>query len=473
MDKIISGIIGSGTVKKGSHVIAGFSGGPDSLCLLHALWTLSEEMKLTIVPVHINHMFRGVTADRERDHAIELCENMSLKCRSFDIDCAKYADELGVSDEEAGRLVRYGMFSRVARSIEAEGVAKDDIAIAVAQNADDQSETVMFRVIRGTGIRGLAGIRPERSDENGYRVIRPILGIERADIEDYIERNGLEPNIDESNKKADYSRNKIRLELLPYISSNINTNVKQNLRRLADIAALDDDYMEKEAGKIFSQVVSARDSGLAIDISGLKDSHPAIINRVIAMAMRSLGEDDIVRYDLVTQTAELVFSDNPSAGIDLPGGFMARRDYENIVIGKPGDDGNTEYAGELKVSVVSMSEFRDKRTDRFAAFDYDEFMKEHPEGAEGIVLRERRAGDSIAIGGHGSKSIQDLMVDDKISRSERDRIPMVASAGEILWIPPHRALASEQQRNKGKYSQNYQFSDKTERVLFLEIVKRL
>lgn len=473
MDKIISGIIGSGTIRKNSHVIVGFSGGPDSLCLLHALWTLSGEMNLTLVPVHINHMFRGTTADDERDHAIELCNSIGLKCRSFDIDCAEYARKLGVSDEEAGRLVRYGMFSRVARSIEAEGVAKENIAIAVAQNADDQSETVMFRVIRGTGIRGLAGIRRERSDENGYRVIRPILGIERTDIEEYISYNSLVPNIDESNGKTDYSRNMIRLELLPYISENINTNVKQNLRRLADIAASDDEYMEKQAAAVFESIVTVTDGGFTMEAGKLAKHHPAIIDRVMTMVLRALGGDEIVRYELVKQIAGLVFSDNPSASIDLPDGYTARRDYEKLFIGESRSRDDADDKVELKTSVISAEEYGAKNIDSFAVFDYDEFLLKHPTGVSGLELRSRRGGDHIAIGGTGSKSIQDMMVDDKISRGVRDTVLMVAAGDEVLWVLPHRALATEQQRNKGKYSQNYQLFNKTERVLFLEIGKKL
>ena len=165
-DHIIETIIDSELIAPGSVVITGVSGGPDSLCLLHALVSIADMLDLVIVPVHVNHKLRP-EADAEADHIAEICDRMDLDLEMFEASCAELADEAGISTEEAGRIIRYEIFDDVAQSIEDDGVPGDRILIAVAHNADDQAETVLFRLLRGTGPHGLAGIPAVRMSEMG------------------------------------------------------------------------------------------------------------------------------------------------------------------------------------------------------------------------------------------------------------------------------------------------------------------
>ena len=177
---IIDTIIDNGLIAPGSAVIIGVSGGPDSLCLLHALSSIADMYDLVLVPVHINHMLRP-EAYEEADHLTDICERLDLDLRIYEASCKDLAEELGISHEEAGREIRYQIFDEVAAELEENGVPTDKIVITVAHNADDQAETVLFRLIRGTGPHGLAGIPAVRVSEGGYLIVRPLLNVERKE----------------------------------------------------------------------------------------------------------------------------------------------------------------------------------------------------------------------------------------------------------------------------------------------------
>ena len=187
-NNIIDKIIDNDLIPENSVVIIGLSGGPDSLCLLHALDRLSDSYDLTLVPVHVNHKLRP-EADAEADNVARICDRMGLECSMFESDCEALAKELRISTEEAGRQLRYEIFDEIAEQVEDQGVPEEKIYIALAHNADDQSETVLFRLLRGTTNHGLSGIPAVRTSEAGYSIVRPLLNVTRAEIEEYIEEN--------------------------------------------------------------------------------------------------------------------------------------------------------------------------------------------------------------------------------------------------------------------------------------------
>ena len=230
-------------MKYGEHIVTGLSGGPDSVCLFHVLLSLQEELDLKLYPVHINHKFRPGAAERDQDYVENLCAEHGLRCTTVVRDCGRLAAELGMTDEEAGRKVRYDAFRSVAEEIAAgrdgeSPVSPEHIKIAVAQNANDQAETILFRLLRGTGPDGLAGIAYSRS-EGRFRVIRPVLDITRSEIESYCRDNRLDPVIDHTNSETVYARNRIRLELLPLLERDYNPGIMSALVRLGRIAADD------------------------------------------------------------------------------------------------------------------------------------------------------------------------------------------------------------------------------------------
>ena len=473
---VIDTIIDSGLIERDAYIILGLSGGPDSLCLFHALLQIADSYNLSLVPVHVNHKLRPA-ADDEAEHVARLCNRFGLECNIFETNVGEMAKDYSVSTEEAGRMLRYEIFDDVAKDVESQGVPSDKIYIAVAHNADDQSETVLFRLLRGTGVHGLAGIPEVRSSDEGYMIIRPLLKVTRDEIEAYIAANNLKANIDESNFESDYVRNKIRNELIPYLEKNYNPNIKDALRRYAEIADVDDSVMTDIAINTCQPAleIDQLDNVVTMDITELKDAPPGINRRVVALVFKSLRIDENSSYDLVLDVLRLIYSDNPSASYDLPGGYKAIRAYDTIYF-----TDNEKYFGvaqpddnlELMTQIILMKEFKMPDDANCAAFDFDKFNKAYPGRMGDIVLRTRCQGDWIAIRG-GSKKIQDFLVDTKVRKSVRDSLLMACIDNEVLWIIPNEELGTEEQREKGKFSHNFQIEDASERALFLEVSEKI
>ena len=472
IDRIIDGPTIGELVPVGSTIIVGFSGGPDSSCLLHALVQLSDVYNLTIVPVHVNHMLRP-EAHEEAMHCAEICDRYDLECLLYEADCQGMADDLGISTEEAGRNIRYEIFDDVAEELEEQGVDPDNIFIALAHNADDQSETVLFRLLRGTGLHGLAGIPYARSSAGGYMVVRPLLDIPRSDIEEYCRANKLRPNIDKSNSSNDYTRNRIRNELIPYLEKNYNPNIKSALRRFAMLAERDDTVLLGAAVEIAlgATSVTEDETALILDITELRDNPTAINSRIIEEILVMLQLGDSVSCELLDELVLLIYSDNPSASIDLPRGYKALREYDRIIFTDNESWFNTAPADIHKriiPQIIMRREYREPYDEAYAAFDFDSFNGVYPGRIGDIVLRHRQEGDFIAIK-NGNKKLQDFLVDAKVKKKARDNILLACIDNEVLWILPDEELPTEAQRAKGRFSQNFQITDTTERVLFLEV----
>ena len=478
MDGLVKRVQQGGLVPKNSTVILGLSGGPDSLTLLHILKELESPENLNIVPVHVNHQLRE-NADREERHATEICREWNLPCRVRQIDCRGIAQAQKCSVEEAGRTARYRIFDEVAEELLLEDVPKERIRIALAHNADDQCETLLQRIVRGTGIRGLAGIPSTRRDEKGYTIVRPLLFTSRKEIEDYAAEHALRPNYDESNDSVEYTRNRIRRELIPYLEKYFNPGVKEALQSLAEIAGPEEDYMEEQTRTALAALQRETSQGERIlDAAGIRTLHPALARRVVAQVIRECSGDENLRYTIVENVLSILQSENPSASVNLPGGWRAERRYEKLVFRRSASDDEHAVEGRrhFRVQILKKDSaaFEDVRNARkksvpCAVLDYDKLCREYPEPEKKLTLRTRKAGDRIGIAGGKHKKIQDYMVDRKIPKEFRDRLEMIAIGGEILWILPDSGIPNEVEQKKGRVSQKYQIEEGSKAFLFLEI----
>lgn len=469
---IIDRIIDNDLIPYGSLVIIGLSGGPDSLCLLHALHRLSDSYELTLLPVHVNHKLRP-EADAEADNVMRICDRMGLECGMYETDCEAVAKEMKVSTEEAGRYLRYDIFDEVAEQAEDQGIPAEKIVIALAHNADDQSETVLFRLLRGTTNHGLSGIPAARTSESGYTIVRPLLNVTRAEIEEYIRDNKLHPNIDKSNSQNDYTRNRIRNELIPYLEKNYNPNIKDVLRKFAALSYMDDSVLTDIAFEECETHLNIdRDRNIVmLDLDGIREDPPAIMGRIVNIILQALRLDQYASYELVTGLVALVYSSNPSARMDLPEGFIAYREYDTLIFAEEDGEEIIKADESLRMipQVMMIRDYDPPEDTIFAAFDFDSFNREHPGKVGEITLRSRREGDYLPMRS-GSKKIQDLLVDSKVKRSARDSILMVAIGSEIMWVLPSRYFSGRQEQEKGRFSPKYHINEQTERVLFIEIV---
>ena len=467
---VIDTLIDGGLIERGQVVIIGLSGGPDSLCLLHALESISSSFNLSLVPVHINHMIRH-EAEEEARHVADICERMDLDLEMYEVDCPAIAEKLGISIEEAGREVRYNIFDDVAGELEESGVKRERIVIALGHNADDQSETVLFRLLRGSGAHGLAGIPALRISERGYTIARPLLSVSRTDIEEYIKDNKLHPNIDRSNDDNAYTRNKIRNELIPYLEENFNPSIKETLRRFASLSYMDDSMISEIAFSIFesNMVIDDKCGDLTLNLAEIRDNPPAIISRIVRIIFSVLGIENYLSYELTLDVMDAIYSEKPSGSLDLPDSYKAHREYDRLIFTTDASRHIEPDLGiEIETKLVMAKDFHPDETAPYAAFDFDKFNEDYPGRIGDLKLRTRQEGDYIAIR-DGSKKIQDLMVDEKVIKNARDSLQMVAIDSEVLWMLPNKNFSKERDREKGKYSQKYHISDTTERVLFIEI----
>lgn len=241
--KVLTTIQKYNLIQKGDKIVIGVSGGPDSMCLLNCLFCLRKILGVELIVAHINHMLRE-EAEEETKYVQEFCDKIDVPCFVKYADITKLSQEEKLGTEEMGRKIRYEFFEEVAKQIEAN-------KIATAHNSNDNAETVLMNLLRGSGISGLKGIaiKLERniSQEKTKKLefIRPILECDREEIEAYCAEKGLNPKIDRTNLENDYTRNKIRNQLIPYLQKDFNPNVVQSLSRLSELAGEEERYFKK------------------------------------------------------------------------------------------------------------------------------------------------------------------------------------------------------------------------------------
>lgn len=432
------------------------------MCLFHVLQGLREEMNFSLYAVHVNHKFRPGAAEEDEAYVKALCERYKIPCRSFAYDCAAMAKQLGLTSEEAGRRARYEAFGIRARELASQGILEEQIKVAIAQNADDQAETILLRLLRGTGPDGLSGMSYSRM-EGTIAIIRPLLDTRRCDIEDYCRRESLEPRTDHTNLQPIYTRNKIRLELLPYLRREFNPNISESLIRLGRIAGEDKAYFHRRAQAEYEKLL--RPSG-ALELCGLRQLAVPIRRRVMMKALNQAGmERDLAAVHL-EQADRLLEEGRTSASMDFPGGYRMALGYGEVRFYRGEDEEARDFtrpAPQLRVTLLAAEDAEGGSSQR-ALLDWDKLCAEHGSQPE-ILLRTRQPGDFIRLK-QGRKKIQDLFVDEKIPRERRDSVFMAAAGSEILWVP----AVENGPLKKSRCSGGYTLDPTTKKVLSLEII---
>ena len=514
-------------LEDGTHIVLALSGGPDSVCLFDVLLELSAVKNFRIHPVHVNHKFRPGDAERDQEYVEELCRQRGLECRTFTVDCNALAREEGLTSEEAGRKARYDAFFETAQELAGEleqdctqepsMPGTDKIAIAVAQNANDQAETILFRMLRGTGTDGLAGIAYKRY-ERGFAIVRPLLDVPRDEIEKYCEERNLSPRIDHTNNEAIYARNKIRLELLPMLREKFNPNIIETINRLGKNAAADKDYLAQQARDAYEEALEnadGRSCTVEVTTAKLDRMHKAVRMRVYNYLLADVGMEENLTEGQLEAIEKVRISQSPSAMCDLADGFRVYKIYDRIRFCR---EAETEEGRQLRMRFMSAEEYaKEPKTARAPDADGGETAARVvgifalPPGAEdSVCIRKRRDGDVIAIAfksrtqgatqtpvqgatrtqgatqapaqgaaqtpAQGAtqtpvqgatqapdtappqvrhKKLQDFLVDAKVPKSVRDGIDLLAYGNRILWVLPSPHFASRQYREKGRFSAEF------------------
>lgn len=435
-------------IHEGEHVVMGLSGGPDSVCLFFVLKELSEEMNFRLHAVHVNHSFRPGAAEKDQLYVEELCRQAQVPCRTFVYDCNALAREKGLTSEEAGRQARYEAFYKTAEELQ---VPKEKIKIAVAQNANDQAETVLFRLMRGSGTDGLAGMEYSRMEKD-ICVIRPLLDTWRKDIEDYCREKKLKPRIDRTNLEPVYTRNKIRLQLIPYLEENFNPNIMEAMNRLSCIAGEDREFLWQSAEETYEKLKEAEG---VLPQQELAQLPKAIRHRVMLKALKTQGLTQDVAYTHLEAADRILEKTGESRIAEFPEGYQMVVRYGQAVFCKK----HQETENFRLIASITAEEIQGD-----VVFDYDKIAAVHGENFR-VELRTRRAGDYLPLK-KGRKKLQNFLVDEKVPREVRDQVQFAAVGSEILWIMPQPQLGI----SRGRCSQQYKLDDTTKKRLTLELV---
>ncbi|MDD6483215.1 MAG: tRNA lysidine(34) synthetase TilS [Clostridiales bacterium] len=397
----------------GDSVLVALSGGADSTALLHSLFTMSKELGIKVFAAHVNHCIRGEEADRDEGFCLDLCAGLGIECYVKKADVRGIAKEKGISEELAGRQVRYAFFEELCEKY---GISK----IATAHNKNDNAETILMNFMRGSALSGLCGIPYKRG-----RIIRPLLDVTRERIEDYCCENGLRYMTDSTNSGREYTRNKVRLDLIPYIVREFNPSFVNTVTKNAALIYETEEYVNGEAEGLFS--------GECADINTLMTSPLPVRRRAIYKMVQNVcgGADLLSGYtDDILSLAE---KNKSGTALDLPSGCEAAVEYGKLYIRKkpkkiPDFEYELELGKELYIPEAGMK-ILITETDR------DEGNCFSPEMPCKITVRNRRNGDVFFPEGmRGRKKVKDYFIDEKIPKAVRARTGILTFDGEIGYI---------------------------------------
>ncbi|HSH34629.1 tRNA lysidine(34) synthetase TilS [Schnuerera sp.] len=458
-NKVLTIIKENKLIERNDNIVIGLSGGPDSMALLYILLDIKKEIDFNIFIAHVNHGVRGKDALSDEKFVKNLAKKLNLPFYLKRVNMDEYAKEQKISSEEAGRALRYGFFREILTEI---GGGK----IAVAHNKNDQAETLLMRFFRGTGIDGLKGMEYINGD-----IIRPILGIEREEIERYLSDKNIETRLDKTNLEPIYNRNRIRLELIPYIEKHFNPNIVDTLWRISKVVSIDSKFLEQYSKETYAKLVQKKEKN-SIILNGslfLKENR-SVQQRIIRNCIFDINGDlqgftNRHILDILT----LFLEGGTGKSIDLINNIVAKTSYDDFVIEKKKSSQHRDFLFKIDIEgityidelqfkinakVLPKKDIKIIPKDKFVKyFDYDKIVG-------GLYIRNRKNGDRfVPFGMKGSKKIKDYFIDEKIPKEERDIIPLITDEENILWVVGYRS------------SDIYKITADTKKVLIIKLIK--
>lgn len=422
-------------LESGDRVIVGVSGGPDSMALLYALNQIKEKYNLVLKVAHLNHGFRGEEAQREAQFVEEMAQKLELPFEVKAFDVPAYKKKSSLSSQEAARVIRYQFLEDVRKNFNAK-------KIALGHNANDQAETLMMWLLRGTGVKGLSGIPPVR--EGG--IIRPLIETTREEIEVYLKEREIPFVIDSSNQKTDYLRNRLRHELLPLLEEHYNPQLVKSLVQTASILRREDEYLENIAKDLLKEIVVSKDSrSVVIDSKGLL-ALPSVIQMRCVRGVLEQVKGDLRRissthiYDII----KIVSNDKPHRVLKLPEGIRVEKSYNHLTVtlhqtapppfyyqftSLPDQVSIEEIGREMRFETLEGgNHLIDKENFDLAYLDEGKVLMP-------LTIRNAKPGDRFQpLGMKGEKKIKDFFIDEKVPLKERKRIPMLFFGDLLGWV---------------------------------------
>jgi len=418
----------------GETVLVGLSGGPDSVCLLTVLHALAPDMRLKLRAVYVDHGLRSDETPDEIEFASDLCMKLDVPFSVKQVNVRPYAKRHGLSLQDAARTLRYEALEEAAAEAGAD-------AIALGHNLDDQVETFLMHILRGSGPRGLSGIPPVRDN-----IIRPLIETERREIEGFLDSEGISYIIDSSNLKDDYLRNRLRADIMPALKE-INPSIAETLARTTEILRDEDRYLELEVTKTLMRLISRKtDASIELFLAPLEGMDRVILRRVLRRSVEATEGLRGIGFKHIEDIVQLIKAGSPGDRLYLPRDVRAIKKYSTLLLTSeppqrlgtyalmPGEEAVLREAG-LVLSARIEEEAPAGANSGTAALDAGKVKLP-------LTVRARAEGDFFYPEGFGKrKKLQDYFVDEKVPRDERDTVPIVASGEDIVWVGGMRADA--------------------------------
>jgi len=482
------------------NIVAGVSGGADSLCLLRVLVILRDRFGLKLTAVHVNHRIRQEAAE-DAAFVERICREWDVPFVLVEEDVEALARQERISCEEAGRRVRYEAFESVLAQMDGavqkgydgskSSGQKDRCCrgcIAVAHNSDDRAETLLFHMLRGTGLNGMGSIRPVRILKVGSRIIRPLLFCSREEIEQFLCSEGLTWCTDATNREDIYTRNKIRNHLLPYAQKQICERAREHLSKEAQLLAETSDFVQRMTREAMERCSTVENEEIVFDAVRFGKEDPFLQKQMVlqGLLMKGTGKDLTAAH---VEQAMYLFAPECLSGkkMELKScRVQVFRRFSQVVIGSLEPERkmtecaavqNTEEAFVLEegnLSIPGLGKVEVKILERYGKYEENAgeeaiFLQDIPEKKytkwfdydkiiESAVFRTRRMGDYLVISQSGAKkSLKRYMIEEKIPVNRRDKMQVLADGAHVMWVPGHRISAA------------YKVTEKTERILQVQL----
>lgn len=432
----------------GGTVVAGCSGGIDSLALLDALWRLQARLQIRVVAAHFEHGIRGEASLADAEFVRGFCTARQITYYQTGVDVPQAAKAAGESLETAARRLRYDFFRKICQEY-------PGAVIATAHHQDDQAETILMHLIRGCGISGLAGIRPKQAD-----IIRPVLFACKSDLAAYCKEQQLTPRHDATNDVADCFRNRLRLQLLPQLKEQYNPALVQSLCQLGELAGADEDMLQQLTARKMAQIVrpllstrgeaAGQAIGYSCQVAELLKQPLAMQRRLLqSMVKRLAGEQ--LSFVHIEAMLELCRQGRTGTRLQLAFGLESRISYGIFYLQKNTisfleNDGTIETAGDIFPIVVKIpgitrlptgevitAKLSDKPLE-LAADGKLMIYGDLDKCSAPLLLRHRQPGDKVNLG-FGHKKLKDFLIDSHIPQQKRDKLWLLVSGERVLWVP--------------------------------------
>ena len=445
LEKVWTYICSHGFFQKGDSVVVGVSGGADSMALLHILNSLSSRLKLSLHVAHLNHQLRGKEAQEDASFVKAAAESLDIPFTLGTEDVPAMVSREKLSVEEAARKARYNFLLATADKL---GASK----VAVAHNADDQAETFLMHLLHGTGLEGLAGMKPSMGV-----VVRPLLGVRRREIEVFCEQSGIDYRIDSTNADVAFLRNRIRHQLIPMLTE-YNPNIVEALLRTTEIIRGENDYIEKETVLAAEKALKKTAQGLTVKVKAFADLDEALQRRLVRHVFRLVaGPQEQLEFAHVERVRDFIVAGQTGKMLELPKEVFTEKTYQGAVFGVkkngaccglpkdlvsnerwedcslmvPGTTDLPAAKAKIEAGIYGIEEVKNQVVTAASSEAYLDWDTLEPP----VFVGPGKEGDRFhPLGSKGHKKLSDFFIDAKIEQHKRKLVPVVYDAKGIVWV---------------------------------------